>query len=272
MVHDQGILHCDIKPDNIILSSDSEERRILTLIDFGIATKIGTISRDSQSYYTWWYRNPRLFLDNFMQGFNSLIGTVVEPVEMMPVMDGWAFFITFLHTVSEKSNNFLGLRSKTEDEVRREMIHTSPVARLMKKMKKWLGQNRDISFVREIYFGLLEQKGSENFIETFKKFGIEQTNQEMYDEYLKMFNNLRDKNPIIEHVRNVFRHVRCEDQQIDISEPINKLVDLFIEILRDGSDLSLLGCLTMDHIQKWLNLLNDSLYELAKIRSKVFFY
>jgi serine/threonine protein kinase len=198
------ILHCDIKPDNIILSRDSNKRHVPTLIDFGIASRIGSIANEPQSYYTWWYRSPRLFLDDFMKSFNTLMRTFVEPVKLSPVMDWWAFFITFLHAVSEKSNDFLGFRSKTEGEAYQHMIRTSCVAQLMKKMKPWLGgDNRCIDFVRQIYFVLLNKEGPEKFVESFNGVGIKLTGTGMHDEYLKMFNRLRDNHPMIAHVRNV---------------------------------------------------------------------
>lgn len=272
-LHEQDILHCDIKPDNLILSRDSKKRHILTAIDFGIAVRSGNITDDPQSHYTLWYRNPRLFLDDFMRSFNTKTSTFVEPVKLSLVMDWWAFFITFLHAVSEKSNDFLGFRSRSEKEARKHMIRTSCVAQLMKKMKPWLGgDNRCIDFVRQIYFVLLNKEGPEKFVETFNSVGFKLTGTGMYDEYLKMFNRLRDNHPMIAHVRNVFKHVRCDDKQLDISGPMNKLTDLFVEILRDGADLSLLDCLTMDHIQQWLDRLNESLLELCKLRSKIFFY
>ncbi len=272
-LHELGILHSDIKPDNLILSRDSEDRHILTAIDFGIAVRIGNITDDPQSHYTWWYRDPGLFLDGFMQSFNTLMSTFVEPVKLSPVMDWWAFFITFLHAVSEKSNDFLGFRSRTEEEARKHMIRTSCVAQLMKKMKPWLGgDNRCIDFVRQIYFVLLNKEGPEKFVEIFNRVGFKLTGTGMHDEYLKMFNQLRDHHPMIAHVRNVFKHVRCDNKELDISGPMNKLTDLFVEILRDGADLSLLGCLTMDHIQQLLDRLNESLLELCRLGNKIFFY
>jgi serine/threonine protein kinase len=272
-LHEQDILHCDIKLDNLILSRDSNKRHILTAIDFGIAVRSGNITDDPQSHYTLWYRNPRLILDDFMRSFNTKTSTFVEPVKLSLFMDWWAFFITFLHAVSEKSNDFLGFRSRSEKEARKHMIRTSCVAQLMKKMKPWLGgDNRCIDFVRQIYFVLLNKEGPEKFVETFNSVGFKLTGTGMYDEYLKMFNRLRDNHPMIAHVRNVFKHVRCDDKQLDISGPMNKLTDLFVEILRDGADLSLLDCLTMDHIQQWLDRLNESLLELCKLRSKIFFY
>jgi len=273
ILHELGILHTDIKLDNLILSLDSEGRHILTIIDFGIASIIGNITDDPQSHYTWWYRYPLLFLHDFLQSFNTLMSTFVEPIKLSPVMDWWAFFITFLHAVSEKSNDFLGFCFKTEIEAYELLLCSSPVAQLMIKMKMWLGgDKRKINFVRAIYRVLLNEEGPEKFVETFNQFGLKLTGTGMYDEYLKMFNRLRDNHPMIAHVRNVFKHVRCDDEQLDISGPINKLTDLFVEILRDGADLSLLDCLTMDHIQQWLDRLKESLGELCKLGSKIFFY
>lgn len=272
-LHELGILHCDLKPDNLILSHDSEDRHILTAIDLGIAGKIGKKTRDPQSHYTWWYRNPRLFLDDFMQSFNTLMSTFVEPVKLSPVMDWWAFFITFLHAVSDKSNYFLGLCSRKEEEARKHMILTSCVPQLILKMKPLLGgDNRCIDFVRQIYFVLLNKEGPEKFVEIFNSVGLKLTGTGLHDEYLKMFEKLRDNHPMITHVRNVFKHVRCDDKELDISGPMNNLTDLFVEILRDGADLSLLGCLTMDHIQQWLDRLKESLHELCKLGSKILFY
>jgi len=272
-LHELGILHGDIKPDNLIFSRDSYMRYILIAIDFGIAVRSGNITDDPQSHYTWWYRNPRLFLDDFMRSFNTLMSTFVEPVKPLEVMEWWAFFITFLHAVSDKSNNFLGFHFMKEEDARQYMICTSPVAQLMKKMKPWLGgDNRCIDFVRQIYFVLLNKEGPEKFVETFNRVGIKLTGTGMHDEYIEMFNRLRDNHPMIANVRNVFKHVRCDDKQLDISGPMNKLTDLFVEILRDGADLSLLDCLTMDHIQQWLDRLNESLSELCKLGRKIFFY
>jgi serine/threonine protein kinase len=272
-LHELGILHCDIKPDNIILSCDSKNRHILTMIDFGIAETIGKKTTEPQSHYTLWYRDPRLILNNFLKSFNTLMSTFVEPVELSNVMDWRAFFITFLHSISDPSNDFLGFHSRTEDDYRKYTILTSCVAQLMLKMKPWLGEDkRNINFVGAIYFVLLHEEGPEKFVEIFEKFGIKLTGTAMYHEYLKMFKRLMDNHPMITHVRNVFKHVRCEDQYLDISVPMEKLTDLFVEILRDGADLSLLGCLTMHHIQQWLDRLKGSLHELCVLRKKIFFY
>jgi serine/threonine protein kinase len=272
-LHELGILHCDLKPDNLILSHDSEGRLILNLIDFGIAEKIGKETHDPQSHYTCWYRDPSLFLDYFMRSFNTKMSTFIKPVELSRVMDWRAFFITFLHSVSDKSNDFLGFGSKTEKEARKHMILTSCVPQLILKMKPFLGgDNRNIEFVRQIYFVLLNKEGPEKFVEIFNSVGLKLTGTGTHDEYLKMFNQLRDHHPMIAHVRNVFKHIRSDNKELDISGPMNKLTVLFVEILRDGADLSLLGCLTMDHIQQWLNRLKESLLELCRLGSKIFFY
>lgn len=264
-LHELGILHCDIKPDNIILSVNSKDIPCPVLIDFGIAEKIGKETPEPQSYYTLWYRIPCLVLDDFMRGL-----TFIEPVKLLGVMDYWAFIISFLHVISHPSNNFLGFHSKNEHEIRQDMIQTSRVAQLMLKMKPFLaGDKIRIEFVRAIYFILLNEEGPEKFVKTFNDFEITRASATTYDEYLGMFKTLTMTHPMISHVRNVFKHVRCE---MDASGPMNNLNDLLVEILRDGSDLSLLGCLTMDHIQQWLDRLKESLHELSKVGGNIFFY
>lgn len=265
-LHKLGILHCDIKPDNIIFSVNSKDIPCPVLIDFGISEKIGKETPEPQSYYTLWYRIPSLVLDNFMR---SLI-TFIEPVKLLKVMDYWAFIISFLHVISHPSNNFLGFRSKNEHEIRQDMIQTSRVAQLMLKMKPFLGGDKmKIEFVRAIYFVLLNEEGPEKFVKTFNDFDITRASASTYDEYLGMFKTLTMTHPMISHVRNVFKHVICE---LDISGPMNNLNNLLVEILRDGSDLSLLGCLTMDHIQQWLSRLEEFLIELSKVGGNIFFY
>jgi hypothetical protein len=272
-VHELGIIHCDIKLDNIILSIGSLGKHVLTLIDFGIAENVGKETSDPQSHYTWWYRNQQLFLDSFMRGFNRINSTFVEPVKLSEVMDWGAFFITFLHVISNPSKDFLGFRARTEEGARNFMINTSPVAQLMLKMKPLLGgDKRNIDFVRAIYFVLFNEEGPEKFVQTFDSFGIKRTGTGMYDEYLKIFKELRKNHPSIPHVHKVFKYTRCEKLSLNISGPMNNLIGLFVDILRDGADLSLLGCLTMDHIHHWLDRLKESLRELCALNAKVFFY
>lgn len=269
-IHTSGILHCDIKPCNIIFQENPDGTGTLILIDFGITSNIGLKTEDPNSHMSLWYRIPNLFLHDFMKSFNTLITEIVELPILSCIIDWWAFFISFLHVISPPSNDFLGFRSKTEDEIRRNMIQTSCVAQLMLKMKKFLsGDKANMGLVREIYFVLLEEEGPDKFIETFNDFGITQASAAMYDKYLGMFKKLRMTHPMISHVKNVFQGVYCEDASFNLSGPINKLIDLFVEILRDGADLSLLGCLTMENVEDWINQLDDYRRELC---GPIFFY
>ena len=273
IAHSCGILHCDIKPDNIIVQVNPDGTLRLVLIDFGIAENDGLKTEDPQSHYTSWYRSPFLFLNSFLESFNKNMNTFVDPPTLSRILDRWASFVSFLHVISPPLSDFLGFRSRTENEARKHMILTSRVAQLMLKMKPWIGaDNRNIKFVEAIYFVLLNEEGPEKFLETFKSFGINLTRAGMYDEYMMMFKRLRNENPMIAHVKNAFQGVYSEDASFDISEPMKKLIDLFIEILCDGSDLSLLGCLTMDHIQQWVDRLDDSLVELCNHNKRIFFY
>lgn len=271
--HGCGILHCDIKPDNIVIRKNPDGTLHLVLIDFGIAENDGLITSDPQSHFTWWYRSPQLFLNDFIQSFNTLMNIFVNPPALSRVVDWWAFIISFLHVISPPSNDFLGFRSKKEEEARQDIIRKSRIAQLMLKMKPWLrADNRNIKFVQAIYSVLRKEEGSEKFVETFKNFGIDQICAGTYDDYMSMFKILSKENPMIAHVKNVFQGVYSDNASLDISGPMNKLIDLFIEILCDGSDLSLLGCLTMDHIQIWIDQLDACLVELCKVKTNIFFY
>ena len=269
-----GICHGDIKPQNLILSKDSHGNPIFVLIDFGIANRIGAIISSPQECYTWRYRFPQLLLDGFLRVYNSEKWSFVEPIEVSPPMDLWALIITFLQIICEKSVDFLGFYSITEHEARSILFNASPVCMIMDKLKPYLGTNRKITikFVHEVYNVLLKNEGSEKFIELFRSVNID-FNEHMYEEYLNKFNDKRFGNPMIRRIRNIFANLYVkEESKIDPSGPLNEISELFIEILCYGGDLSLLGCLTMEHIEGWLSRLKKSYDELCCVDvSRVFF-
>jgi serine/threonine protein kinase len=262
-LHKLRILHCDIKPDNIIINEDEDGLITLVLIDFGILRTLFEQSKKPNSHYTWCYRNPRLFLNDFLKSFDTSLMPFIEPVKLEPTLDCWAFFITMLHTFSCPSNNFLGLLS--EEKARRDMIRDSCVTNLMIQMKPWLGkEERNVDFVWVVYIVLLNKEGPVKMSEAFKMYGLDFDCDEIYEEYVKMFHKLRDEHPIIGHIKNIFKNMRCKDETLDISEIIRQLNELFVEILRDGADLSLLGCLRNEDVQNWVNRLNEIIKGINK--------
>ena len=270
VVHQHGFIHGDIKPANIVFSPDFLS---LVLIDFGIATPFGKNPVRPDSLYTWWFRFPRLFLEKLMiQEFNKNFATIIHPTELFSGMDWWAFFVSILHTFSQPSCDFLGFRSMDEDEARKEMFRISPVIRLMKKLKHWLTEELGMNFVLNVYWVLFKSGGSAEFIRVFSEFGVDLPSGEaMYDEYHRLFNKWRDENPMKTRVRDIFNHIKCEDKNIDITAHIQELSDLFVEIICDGGDFSIVGVFTT-HIRGWLIRLNEILTKMNALNKRIFFY
>jgi serine/threonine protein kinase len=269
-----GICHGDIKPQNLILSKDSHGKPIFVLIDFGIANRIGSIISNPQECYTWYYRCYELLLNGFLRVYNTEKWSFVDPIKMSSPMDIWALIITFLQIICKKSVDFLGFHSITEQAARRILFNASPVCMIMDELKPYLGTNRKITmkFVHEVYNVLLNKEGPEKFVELFRSVHIESTD-EIYKEYLMKFNEKRFGNPMIRRIMNIFSNLYVrEKSKIDHSGPLNEISELFIEILCYGGDLSLLGCLTMEHIEGWLSRLKKSHDALCCVDvSRVFF-
>lgn len=269
-----GICHGDIKPQNLILSKDSHGNPIFVMIDFGIANRFGAIISKPQECYTLRYRCPQLLLDGFLRVYNSEKWSFVDPIKMSSHMDVWALIITFVQIICEKSVDFLGFYSITEHEARSILFNASPVCMIMDELKHYLGTNRKITikFVHEVYNVLLNKEGPEKFVELFRSVYID-FNEHAYEEYLMKFNAKRFGNPMIRRIRNIFANLYVkEESKIDPSGPLNEISELFIEILCHGGDLSLLGCLTMKHIEDWWSRLKKSHDALCCVDvSRVFF-
>lgn len=262
-IHEQGLIHGDIKSDNILCITNPDGTSRLIIIDFGLANKIGKQINDANSYYAWWFRYPIMFLSEHTKSF-----PFIKPIELSSIMDWWAFFVTMLHILSDRTSDFLGFRTKTEVQARQVMSETSPVLWLMKIMNGLGKPIYDISFVQQIYFILFNKEGQVKFDETFKSFGFTlDDSKTMYVEYVEQFHNLRDKSPIIGHVNNIFdlKRMRYDDPATNISGILDKLSDLFVEILRDGADLSLLNALTIEHVEKWFQKLEEILKIIDKM-------
>lgn len=270
VVHQLGFIHGDIKPANIVFSPDFLS---LILIDFGIARQFGKNLVHPDSLYTWWFRFPRLFLEKrMMREFNTNLATIVHPTKIFSGMDGWAFFVAILHSISQPSFDFLGFRSMDEDQAREDMFWTSPVIKLMQKLHQFLTEERGMNFVQKVYWVLFKSRGSAEFIRVFSEFGVDLPSGEaMYEEYHRLFNKWRHKNPMKNRVQYSFEHIVCEDPEVNITAHIQELSDLFVEIICNGCDFSIVG-LFNTHVSGWLNRLNGILTKMKDLKKSIFFY
>jgi serine/threonine protein kinase len=267
VLHSLGICHGDIKPDNLIISKDSNGHLILVLIDFGIAERIGNVVKPEECY-TWWYRPPELSLDEFLREFKT------EPIRMSGKMDYWAFFITFLHVVADKSVDFLGCRSKGEYAMRIILFNASPISVITGDLSPFVEKHHlTMDFVQKVFFALLNKEGSEKLAELYKSVGIE-LSEDYYPYILKKFHKKRNRVSMVRHVKKVFCHLKMtEVPKVDYSGPLEQIINLFKEILCHGGDLSLLGCLTMEIIDGWLERLKEYNASICSGRgAHIYFY
>lgn len=265
IMHNRGFIHGDIKPDNIVCDGR------MVLIDFGLTTPDGA-TIGPNSLFTWWFRNISLMLaEMMMKEFNTMISIIVHPIKASCKMDYWAFFMTILKTLSQPSRGFI-FDGMTEDEAREMLYHSSTVIWLMKKLKRYFTEDRGIDFIQEVYFVLFNQKGSEEMIRVFNSFNIvlmPSSGEKIYSEYLPMFKKMYINNPMRELVSKVFKHLVYSDPRIN--ELVEELRVLFVEIICDGADLSLLGLFTKSKIDGWLMRLCQIATKFGKL-PPVFFY
>jgi len=59
---------------------------------------------------------------------------------------------------------------------------------------------------------------------------------------------------MIQRVRSIFAHIVCKDPTVDITDPIKRLSDLFVEIICDGADFSIIGIFD-NYVSRWFNRL-----------------
>jgi hypothetical protein len=188
-------------------------------------------------------------------------------------MDWWAFFLTVLNTLSPPSCDFLGFCSMKEDEAREDLYSNSPVIKLMKMLKHLLKEKCGMDFVQKIYTVLFNEQGPAKFIQILNEYKVDSsTGEAMYVDYLEMFKKLREHNPIKRRVEASFSMMRCEDPTVDISGVISELKNLFVEIVCDGGDFSLIGCFTNHNIYVWLCRLKDILNKMNALNKRIFFY
>lgn len=266
-LHKIGYIHGDIKPENIIFHPDG----YLVLIDFGISEKIGEPRKDLSLYYTWWFRDPRFLMNLIFKMLNQFKKFEFSPVELSAEKDWWAFFITMMNTFFNKRADFRGWTSSGESEGCKQFEKSSVAMQLINELGTYLnGQNMD--FVRQIYQALLDENESK-FDEIFKKFGLNIPTRFVYPRYISLFKKWRTEHPVIQQVGMVWNSKRfsCEDPAVDIEEIMMKLNELFIKILRDGADLSILGLLSMDHVNGYFVKLNEIISKISKIEKSIYF-
>lgn len=271
VLHENGFIHGDIKPPNVVFGDDL---LFFFLIDFGIATPIGKNQFRPDSLFSWWFRFWGLFLqEKMMKEFNSSNCTIVHPPDVDAPMDWWAFFLTVLNTLSPPSCDFLGFCSMEEDEAREDLYSNSPVIKLMKMLKHLLKEKCGMDFVQKIYTVFFNKQGPAKFIQILNEYEVDSSSGEtMYVEHLDKFDNWRKHNPMKRRVEASFSMMRCEDPTVDISGVISELKNLFVEIVCDGGDFSLIGCFTNHNIYVWLCRLKDILNKMNALNKRIFFY
>jgi hypothetical protein len=259
----EGFIHGDIKPDNIVCGKER-----MVLIDFGITTRIGA-TIGPNSLFTWWFRDIKLMLaEKMMKDFNTMMSTIVHPITASGEMEYWAFFMTILKTLSCHSCNFIFARM-TEYEAREMLYHSSTVIWLMKKLKPYLSEDRGIEFVQQVYLVLFNEEGPEEFIRIFNSFEPS-FGEGSYSDYLQMFKELRKKNPMRNLVLKVFENMVYRDPHIN--ELVEELRVLFVEIICDGADFSLIGLFTKSRIDGWLMRLSQIQRKITELNADVYFY
>jgi hypothetical protein len=255
MHNEMKIIHGDIKPQNIVLGLHQDN---IVLIDFGIAAEVGKNQVDTNGLYTWHFRPWNLFLKKLMMlKFNPFLSKIIHQTVRFPGMDWWAFFLSILATFAKPSHNFLGFYSMSEDKAREEMFRISPAINLMFLLEPLMTKYQGIEFVQNVYLVLFNCQGSEKFIEVFKSSGLHLSSEEgqsMYERYLLNFKKLRSENIMIQRVRSIFAHIVCKDPTVDITDPIKRLSDLFVEIICDGADFSIIGIFD-NYVSRWFNRL-----------------
>ena len=265
-IHDEGILHGDIKPQNTILCKNEDGSCTPIFIDFGIACKLGNETICPNSYYSWWFRHPRLFLNEYIRCFPF----VDSSVKLSSIMDWWAFFMTMIRVFSRQPI-FLGFG--IESKTRLNMAKHSVSLWLMRTMYRLLGEQiKNMFIVRIIYFVLWNKDGPEKFLEAFKNAGISLDNSEkIYEEWVIEFHKRRNEHPMTEQAKMIADQITCPNPDVNISEIRNLLEKFFLEILRDGGELSIIDALDMIHIEHWFARLEEISKMIREIGHRIIF-
>jgi len=256
-----GILHCDIKPQNIVLKENPDGTWSFVLIDFGISENIGGIPKyQSNCYFTSWYRSPFLAMFPYLK--KKLL---VESFELTPVMDWWAFFITMINTFFNPKDDFRGLGYLTELKYFDDFFMTSFSIKLINEMGIHLQGQERMDFIRKIYLCFLNDDGVDKFRELWMI--IPNIDSVFYNKWKTVFEKLKSEHPTVKAIKMVFnpKRFQCQDSSGKLEEVLQHLTDLFIEILYNGADEAILGLLSMGHVNGYFVKLNEILKTISKM-------
>jgi len=87
--HEKGIVHCDLKPENIMLQHPGEAKEMVKLIDFGVAkvanseTLTSMIARDFAGRGTWQYMSPEQLSGGRFDELSDIYAMGVVAYEMV---------------------------------------------------------------------------------------------------------------------------------------------------------------------------------------------
>lgn len=255
-----GILHCDIKPQNIVLKENLDGTWSFVLIDFGISENIGGIPKYlSKCYFTSWFRCSFLAIFQYLKKHH-----LVEIFELSPVMDWWAFFITMINTFFNPKDDFRGWRYLTEVKAFNEFFMTSFSIKLINKIYIHLEGQERMDFIRKIYLCFSNDDG----VDKFREFGMIIPNiDSSYNKWKTIFEKMRREHPTVKAIKMVFnpKRFQCQDSSGKLEEVLQRMTDLFIDILYNGADLSILGLLSMRQVNGYFVKLNEILETISKM-------
>ncbi|XP_063614848.1 casein kinase I-like [Penaeus indicus] len=90
-LHQKGVVHCDLKPDNVVVEMDGEGRpQAVHVIDFGLARPFGGKHRPRKSrcpkewYCRCYYAGDELSLKCDMPGLGVTVDYLLEPMRKFP--------------------------------------------------------------------------------------------------------------------------------------------------------------------------------------------